>query len=109
MTSTTELKTELEKLIAAERAKANARIAKLKRDAAAEQHKVDAKVVELLQTQSAELYKRLAREARSILAAEKAQRSVKAKRAAEESAADPVATAVDTNEHSEEVRQPWNG
>lgn len=99
----------LDELIAAERAKANARIAKLKRDAAAEQRKVDAKVVELLQTQSAELYQRLAEEARSILAAEKAKRSAKAKRAAEESAAERVATTVDTAEHSEEAGQPWNG
>lgn len=78
MTDTT--KNHLDALIAAERAKSNARIAKLKRDAAAEQRKVDAKVVELLQTQSAELYQRVAKEARSILAAEKAKRSAKAKR-----------------------------
>lgn len=101
--------THLDELIAAERAKANARIAKLKRDAAAEQRKVDAKVVELLQTQSAKLYQRLAEEARSILAAEKARRSAKAKRAAEVSAAESVATTADTTEHREEVRQPWNG
>lgn len=107
MTDTT--KNHLDALVAAERAKSNARIAKLKRDAAAEQRKVDAKVVELLQTESAELYQRLAKEARSILAAEKAKRSAKAKRAAEAPAAEPATEAVDPTEHSEEVRQPWNG
>lgn len=109
MTSTIEPKTELEKLIEAERNKAAAKIAKLKRDAAAEQRKVDAKVVELLKEQKPELHARLEGEANALLDAEKAKRSAKAKRAAEESAAEPVATAVDTNEHSEEVRQPWNG
>ena len=109
MTSTPEPKTELEKLIEAERKKAAAKIAKLKRDAAAEQRKVDAKVVELLQTQSADLYKRLAKEAKTVLAAARAERSAKAKWAAGEPAAETVAPAVDTNERSEEVRQPWNG
>lgn len=101
--------THLDELIAAERAKANARIAKLKRDAAAEQRRVDAKVVEVLKEHHADVYDNLAAQARELIAAEKAKRSAKAKRAVAESAADPVATAVDTNEHSEEVRQPWNG
>lgn len=109
MTDTTEPKTELDKLIEAERKKANARIAKLKRDAAAEQRKVDAKVVELLKEQKPELHARLESEAKALLAAEKAERSAKAKRMAEEPAAEPIATTADTPEHSEEVRQPWNG
>ena len=95
--------THLDELIAAERAKANARIAKLKRDAAAEQRRVDAKVVEVLKEHHADVYDNLAAQARELIAAEKA------KRAAEESAAEPVATAADTTEHGEEVRQAWNG
>ncbi|RLP60529.1 hypothetical protein [Kocuria rhizophila] len=101
--------THLDELIAAERAKANARIAKLKRDAAAEQRRVDAKVVEVLKEHHADVYDNLAAQARELIAAEKAKRSAKAKRAAEEPAAEPVATTADTTEHSEEVRQPWNG
>lgn len=101
--------THLDELIAAERAKANARIAKLKRDAAAEQRRVDAKVVEVLKEHRADVYDNLAAQARELITAEKAKRSAKAKRAAEESAAEPVATTADTTEHSEEVRQPWNG
>lgn len=109
MTSTTEPKTELEKLIEAERKKAAAKIAKLKRDAAAEQRKVDSKVVELLKEQKPELHARLEGEAKSVLVAEKAERSAKARRAAEAPAAEPATEAVDPTEHSEEVRQPWNG
>jgi|JI10StandDraft_1071094.scaffolds.fasta_scaffold281436_3 hypothetical protein len=101
--------THLDELIAAERAKANARIAKLKRDAAAEQRRVDAKVVEVLKEHHADVYDNLAAQARELIAAEKAKRSAKAKRAAEESAAEPVATAADTTEHGEEVGQAWNG
>ncbi|WFF32864.1 hypothetical protein FAM19024_002413 [Propionibacterium freudenreichii] len=103
------ISTNLDELIAAERAKVNAKIAKLKRQAESEQRKVDAKVVELLQAQSADLYTRFAKEAKVVLDAEKAKRSAKAKRAAEKPAAEPVSAAADTSEHNEEVRQPWNG
>lgn len=106
MTDTT---SNLDELIAAERAKANAKIAKLKRDAAAEQRKVDAKVVELLKEQKPELHARLESEAKAVLAAERAERSAKSKRAAQEPAAEPVTTTADTTEHSVEVRQPWHG
>lgn len=101
--------THLDELIAAERAKANARIAKLKRDAAAEQRRVDARVVEVLKEHHADVYDNLAAQARELIATERAKRSAKAKRAAEESAAEPVTPAADAPEHSEEVRQPWNG
>lgn len=106
MTDTT---SNLDELIAAERAKANARIAKLKRDAAAEQRRVDAKVIEVLKEHHADVYDNLAAQARELIAAEKAKRSAKAKRAVEEPAAEPVTTTADTTEHSEEVSQPWNG
>ncbi|WP_182141966.1 hypothetical protein [Schaalia sp. JY-X169] len=101
--------THLDELIAAERAKANARIAKLKRDAAAEQRRVDARVVEVLKEHHVDVYDNLAAQARGLIAAAKAKRSAKAKRAAEEPAARPVAPAADAPEHSEEVRYPWNG
>lgn len=101
--------THLDELIAAERAKANARIAKLRKQAEAEQRRVDAKVIEGLKEHHADIYDNLAAQARELIAAEKAKRSARAKRAAEESAAEPVATTADTTEHSDQVRQPWNG
>ena len=64
MTDTT---THLDDLIAAERKKANARIAKLRRAVAAEQRKVDEKVLELLRERQFEHYERLATEARRAL------------------------------------------
>ncbi|MCT2995280.1 hypothetical protein EFN10_03920 [Propionibacterium freudenreichii] len=101
--------THLDELIAAERAKANARIAKLKHDAAAEQRRVDAKVVEVLKEHHADVYDNLAAQVRELIAAEKAKRSAKAKRATDSSASEPITQAADAPEHSEEVRQAWNG
>lgn len=101
--------THLDELIAAERAKANARIAKLRRDAAAEQGKVDAKVVVLLAEQQPNLYARLSSEARAALDAEKAERSRKAKAKAAAPSAEPVGEAADAPEHGEGVRQSWDG
>ena len=102
-------KTELEKLIEAERAKAAAKIAKLKRDAEAEQRKVDAGVVALLKEQKPDLYDRLSGEVRAALATERSQRSAKAKRAAVTSSGQPVSEADDTSERREGVGQPWHG
>ena len=101
--------TNLDELIAAERAKANAKIAKLRKQAADEQRKVDAKVVDLLKEHHRESYDKLAERARAALDAEKAERSRKAKASAAASSAEPVPEAADTHEHSEEVTQPWNG
>lgn len=101
--------TNLDELIAAERAKANAKIAKLRAAAAAEQRKVDARVVVLLAEQKPDLYERLSGEARAALDAEKAERSRKAKASAAASSVEPAPGAGDTHEHSEEVTQPWNG
>lgn len=101
--------TNLDELIAAERAKANARIAKLRKQAAEEQRKVDAKVVELLKEHNRESYDKLVERARAVLDAEKAERSRKAKASAAAFSAEPVPEADDTHEHSEEVRRPWNG
>ena len=98
--------TNLDELIAAERAKAKARIAKLRAAAAAEQRKIDAKVIALLMEQEPDLYARLSGEARAALDAEKAERSRKAKATAAAPSVEPVPEAADTNEHSEEVR--WN-
>ena len=101
--------THLDELIAAERAKANLRIAKLRKQAAEEQRKVDAKVVELLKELHRETYDEWAERARAALDAEKAERSRKAKASAAASSAEPVPEAADTHEHSEEGTQPWNG
>lgn len=102
-------RTNLEKLIKAERKKAAAKIAKLKRDAAAEQRKVDAKVVLLLREQKPDLYASLEGAARAALDAERAQRSRKAKRAATELAAETVSTAAASPKHNEGAGHPWNG
>lgn len=87
----------LDELIEQERRRASERIAKLKRAAAAEQRRVDARVVELLREQKPDLYDRLAREAAEVLAADKATRSSRAKKAAAPAA----------SEHEEAA--PWNG
>lgn len=70
--------THLDELIKAERAKANAKIAQLRRAAAAEQRKVHEKVVELLRERHADQYERLVAEAGLALAAEKDARSKRA-------------------------------
>lgn len=101
--------TNLNELIAAERAKSNARIAKLRKQAADEQRKVDAKVVELLKEQHRESYDKLVERACAALDAEKAERSRKAKASAAASSAEPAPEADDTHEHREEGRQAWNG
>lgn len=98
----TETTTHLDKLIAAERKKANAKIAKLRRDAAAEQRKVDAKVVELLREGQSDLYERLAAEARRALAAEKGERSKRAKEAVDASALVPGRPAPQADGHINE-------
>lgn len=107
-TTTTTEHTHLDELIAAERKRANERIAKLKRAAAAEQRKVDAKVVDLLRDQEPDLYGRLAREAGDTLVAEKAKRSKRAKASAEPT--DPVpgeaAAQADGRPHDEGAQ--WN-
>lgn len=99
----------LDKLIEAERMRANARIAKLKRAAAAEQRRVDARVVELLRDQQSDLYDRLTREAGDALAAEKAERSRKAKAAASTLTDAPVESASQATEREPEETAPWNG
>ena len=73
--------THLDELIAAERAKANARIARLRKQAEAEQRKVDLRIVEILKARHGDAYSKLADEAREALEAERAERSRKAKRA----------------------------
>lgn len=99
----------LDKLIEAERMRANARIAKLKRAAAAEQRKVDTKIIELLQEQKPDLYERIAHEASDALAAEKAKRSSRAKAAASASTDVPVESApIDAGNNPEEAAS-WNG
>ena len=82
----TDSTTHLDELIAAERKKANARIAKLRRAAAVEQRKLDEKVVDLLRERQSDLYERLAAEARRALAAEKDERSKRAKGSADSAA-----------------------
>lgn len=104
MTTTT---THLEELIAAEREKANAKIAKLRKAAAAEQRKVDAKVVDLLRDQEPDLYGRLAREAGDALAAEKAKRSKRAQASAEPSPVEPVADGESPSGGTEEAGAQW--
>lgn len=97
MSDSTEPKTELEKLIEAERKKAADKIAKLKRDAQAEQRKVDLKVVELLKAKHPDAYEQFVGEARASLASERAERSRKAKRAL-----GPEARAEDDGYHGSE-------
>ena len=106
---TTTGQTNLEELIAAERERANERIAKLKRAAAAEQRKVDARVVDLLRLTEPDLYERLAREAVDALAREKAKRSKRAKAAAEPSPAEPVGDGGSPDGDAPGTRQPWSG
>lgn len=93
----------LDKLIAAEREKANKRIAKLRKQAVDEQKRVDGKVVELLQAQKPDLYAGLADEARTVLEAEKAERSRKAKAAAASGTGEPATGEPVAEEHREEV------
>lgn len=100
--------TNLDELIAAERAKANARIAKLRRDAVTEQRRVDARVVVLLAEQNPELYAHLAGEACAALDAEKAERSRKSKATAAKRSVEPVPEAAETPEHGDEAGQSWN-
>lgn len=99
----------LDKLIAAEREKANKRIAKLRKQAADVQRKLDNKVVVLLQEQKPDLYGRLADEARAALDAEKAERSRKAKASGVTGAEEPRTRDAVADEHPEEVRHQWNG
>lgn len=99
----------LDKLIAAEREKANKRIAKLRKQAVDEQKRVDGKVVELLQAQKPDLYAGLADEARTALDAEKAERSRKAKASGVTGAEEPRTRDAVADEHPEEVRHQWNG
>lgn len=101
--------THLDELIAAERAKANARIAKLRKQAADEQRKVDERVAALLAEQKPDLYARLSDEARAALDAEKAERSRKSKATAATRSAEPAGEAAVADEHPEEVRHQWNG
>ena len=75
--------THLDELIKAERAKANAKIAQLRRAAAAERREVDEKGGEVRRERESDHYERLATEARRALAAEKDERSKRAKEAAE--------------------------
>ena len=85
---TDNIHTHLDELIAEERRKANARIAKLRKQAEAEQRRVDAEVIVLLRNQMPDVYERLTAEAADALAAEKAQRSSRAKKATTSSAVD---------------------
>lgn len=101
--------TALEALIAAEREKANARIAKLRREAAAEQRRVDAKVVELLRAQKKDLYDRLSTEARAALDAEKAERSARAKGRTATENVDPAPEATDRFDHHDGGPRTWQG
>lgn len=98
--------THLDDLIAAERKKANAKIAKLRRAAAAEQRKVDEKVVELLRERQSDLYERLAAEARRALAAEKEARSERAKGATDSPVFVPRAPAQQVDGHMGEGVSP---
>ncbi|MEZ2189418.1 hypothetical protein [Corynebacterium sp. CCM 9204] len=99
----------LDELIAAERAKANARIAKLRKQAAAEQRKVDTKVVELLKEHHRVSYEELVEQARAVLDAEKAERSRKAKASTAAISAEPASEVGNSSEKSDEVGQSWNG
>lgn len=103
MTDTT---THLDDLIAAERKRANARIARLRRAAAAEQRKVDEKVVALLRDRHSEHYERLATEARRALATEKDQRSKRAKEAAGSASLVPETSAPQVDGHTHEGVSP---
>lgn len=94
--------THLDELIAAERKKANAKIAKLRRAAAVEQRKVDEKVVELLRERQSDLYERLAADARRALATEKDERSKRAKEAVDASALVPGRPAPQADGHINE-------
>ena len=67
---TDNIHTHLDELIAEERRKANARIAKLRKQAEAEQRRVDAEVIVLLRDQMPDVYERLTAEAADALAAD---------------------------------------
>lgn len=100
--------THLDELIAEEKARAAAKIAKLKRAAEAEQKKVDAKIVALLRSDDPELYEHLAAQAREALDAERAKRSRRAKKSATSSSSE-----VDDGAHhavvsSPEEAAPWD-
>lgn len=98
--------TNLEELIAAERAKANARIVKLRAAAAAEQKRLDAKVVALLKEHNPEVYAQLSAQARAALNAEKTERSRKAKETVTKPATELATGATATLDNLEQVRQP---
>lgn len=101
--------TNLDELIAAERKRANERIAKLKRAAAAEKRRVDTRVVDLLRETEPDLYERLACEAGDALAAEKAKRSKRARASAEPSPVESVGDGGSPDDDAQETRQPWTG
>lgn len=99
----------LDELIEQERRRASERIAKLKRAAAAEQRRIDAKVIDLLRNQDPGVYDRLSGEARNALAAEKAGRSSRAKKAATSSDAVAGAPATRGGDPDVEEAAQWNG
>ncbi|ROR54107.1 hypothetical protein EDD41_1293 [Luteococcus japonicus] len=101
--------TNLDELIEQERRRATARIAKLKRAAAAERRRIDGKVIDLLRDQNSDLYDRLSQEASEALAAEKAKRSRRAKKAALSVGAVNDGTASQTVDPEHEEAAPWNG
>lgn len=99
----------LEKLIQAEREKANVKIAKLRRIAAAEQRRVDERVVALLRQHDSDLYERLATEATQSLADEKALRSRRAKTDAQEPGSGSIRPGSDEVRDDAREVQLWNG
>lgn len=101
--------TNLEELIEQERRRASERIAKLKRAAAAEQRRIEAKVIDLLRDQDHDLYDRLAGEARDALAAEKAKRSIRSRKAASRSSDVVDRSAAQTGDPEPKGEAPWNG
>lgn len=101
--------THLDELIAEEKAKAAAKIAKLKRAAEAEQRKVDAKVVEILREGDVELYEHLAAQARDALDAERAKRSRRAKKAAPSSSPEVDGSGQQIDDPSSAEVASWNG
>lgn len=103
-----ETTTNLDELIEQERRRASERIAKLKRAAAADQRRIDGKVIDLLRDQNSDLYDRLSQEACEALAAEKAKRSRRAKKAASPVGADNDRTASQTVNPEHEEAAAWN-
>lgn len=106
---TTTITSHLDELIEQERRRASERITQLKRAAAAEQRRIDAKVIDLLREQDLDLYDRLSGEARNALAAEKAKRSSRAKKAAAPSGAVAGVPASRGGDPDVEEAAPWNG